>query len=325
MEMLTQRVEFLAAGPGTTRSGELMIIVTIRPDPAPSFRPHNLALSRPQAIRLFKSLRTALRQSTGILLISLALASAAGCSAEVDLVSEKTVQGTSGHETATATDQQRAEIAVRLLDQHRPVPSSDQRPLEPGKKVEVTGDANVVIVVDGDLNVSEPHHDDQSSTPARLWNTKIPWPSQMRGVGGWTVGCYFAVVALVVVAVALMVGNLGRQQGGPLLTVVALLIGAAVLLQLLPHAESGLQVLPLPPWAYGGWLPVGISLLLWMAIAVAGYTAVSGCLDAPRVFAFFILVAMSLNGLLSFSQAAEAKSRPQAAASQRVEASFFGV
>jgi len=300
MEMLVQRVEFLAAGPGLTRTGERTVIITIRPEPGVNFRPHNLAISRPQAIRLFKSLGTALRQSSSILLITFALGSVAGCSAGVDLVSQKTAQGSTSHEAATATEQRRAAIAVGLLDQHRPVPSSDQHPSEPGNTVEVTGNKNFVIVVDGDLNVSEPHHDDQSSTPARLWNTKIPWPSQMRGAGTCIVGCYLAVMALVASAVALMVGNLGRVQGGPLLTVVFLLIGAAVLLQLLPHAETGFQFMPLPPWAFGGWLLVGISLFCWVAIAVAGYLAVSGCLDAPKVFAAVVLAAMCLTGLLGF-------------------------
>ena len=51
-------------------------------------------------------------------------------------------------------------------------------------------------------------------------------------------------LALVATAVALMVGNLGRLQGGPLLSVVFLLAGAAVLLQSLPLTDCGLQLLP---------------------------------------------------------------------------------
>ena len=287
-----------------------------------NFRPHNLAVSRPQAIRLFKSLRTALRQSTSILLLGLTLAAAAGCSAEVDLVSKKTAEFSTDPERQTAMEQRKAAIAVRLLDQHRPVPSPDQRPLEPGKKVEVTGNRNVVIVVDGDLSLSEPHHDDRSTAGGDTWNTKIPWPNQIRGASTLTVGSYVAVLALVATAVALMVGNLGRLQGGPLLPVVCLLAGAAVLLQSLPLTDYGLQLLPLPPWTYGGWLPFSTSLVCWGAVFVAGYSAVSGCLDAPRVFAALCLFALSLNALLSFSQAAESESTPHTAAFQQVEASF---
>jgi len=63
-----------------------------------------------------------------------------------------------------------------------------------------------------------------------------------------------------------MIGNLGRERGEPLLSVVAMLISAAALLQFRPHTDSGFQFMPLPPWTYGGWLLAGISLLSWMAI-----------------------------------------------------------
>ena len=41
MEFMVQRVEFLAASPGQSKSGEPTVILTIRPD-RDSFRPHDL-------------------------------------------------------------------------------------------------------------------------------------------------------------------------------------------------------------------------------------------------------------------------------------------
>lgn len=291
-QIYVQRVEFLAAAPGQAKSGEPTVILTIRPDWG-SFRPHNIALSRPQAARLLKSLQRVLRQMAGILVVVTMLASSAGCSADVDLTSQKSL--TDQHARITA--------AVTLLDRHRPSSMPVADPSQPPTKtVEVTGNANFVIVVDGgDLTIGDPHHDDQSAPPATAWNTKIPWLTDLRGAGPWTVGCYLAVVTLVVAAVALLISNIDRDRGGFLLLPVAMLFVAAVLLQLLPHTESGLHVVPLAPWNYSGWLPFGISLLSWMAIISATYVAVSGCLDAPQVFAFFALVAIAFNGLLGFA------------------------
>ena len=78
-----------------------------------------------------------------------------------------------------------------------------------------------------------------------------------------------------------MVGNLGRQHGGPLLPFV--LAAAGILLQSCPN-DCGLRLLPLPPWAYGGWLPFSISLVYWGAVLVGVYAVVSGCIDAPQSF-----------------------------------------
>ena len=319
VDIMVQRVEFLAAAPGQSKSGEPTVILTIRPD-RDSFRPHNIALSRPQAARLMKSLRKVLRQSAGIVLVGFALVSAAGCSADVDLHLERIPPKNANTDARPGTEERtKIAAAVSLLDK------TGKSPVEapaPARTVEVIGNANFVLVVDGDLRVGESDHDDQSASAGEKWNTKVPWLTELRGVGIGVVGCYLAVVALVVAAIALMIGNLGRERGGPLLGIVAMLIGAAVLLQFLPHAESGLQVLPLPPWTYGGWLPFSISMIGWGAVFVAGYVAVSGCLDAPQVFAALCLAAMSLNGLLSFSENTDSPATSEAAACRQGNESF---
>lgn len=45
MEIMTQRVEFLAAAPGQAQSGEPTVILTIRPEPSKNFRPHNVSVA----------------------------------------------------------------------------------------------------------------------------------------------------------------------------------------------------------------------------------------------------------------------------------------
>jgi hypothetical protein len=52
---------------------------------------------------------------------------------------------------------------------------------------------------------------------------------------------------------------------------------AALILQRLPVAESGIQFIPLLPWAYSGLLPIWVSGLCWGGIFVAGVVAISGC------------------------------------------------
>lgn len=61
---MTQFVEYLglarsfaeASIEGVLQQGEPVIVLTIRPDPIQNFRPHNLALTQSQAIRLLEDL-----------------------------------------------------------------------------------------------------------------------------------------------------------------------------------------------------------------------------------------------------------------------------
>lgn len=167
MEIMTQRVEFLAAAPGEPPSGEKTVILTIRPDQN-SFRPHNIALSRPQAIRLLRSLRTVLRQSASVLLLGLSLSSVAGCSAEVRVATEKTVPRADAETAPPATEERmKTDVAVHLLDQRKPSPVEEPSPAKPAaaaprpdpkQGVEIVGDGNAVLVVEGDQHVHEHRH-----------------------------------------------------------------------------------------------------------------------------------------------------------------------
>lgn len=68
MPSMSQLVEYLgltrsfadASVEGIVETGEPVIVVTIRPDPTESFRPHNLAITQAQAIRLLDDLHNAL-------------------------------------------------------------------------------------------------------------------------------------------------------------------------------------------------------------------------------------------------------------------------
>ena len=150
-------------------------------------------------------------------------------------------------------------------------------------------------------------------------NTKIGWPTQFLGTGGWTLVCYLAAWLLILVAVLVMKETSKRREGGPLLSIVVILAIAAFLLQWLPRTESGIQFLPISPWTYSGWISFCISLLCWMFIMVAALVAATRCLDSPGVCSAAFLVAMSLNALLSFSDWKEDGS-PQLPEEQQVAA-----
>jgi hypothetical protein len=167
VEIMTQRIELLSVAPGESTTGEPTVILTIRPD-RKSFRPHNIALSRRQAIRLLRSLRTVLRQSACVLLFGLALGLLAGCSAEVQVATEKTVPRADAEAAPPATKERTTtDVAVHLLDHRKPSPveeSSPARPAapapppDPKQAVEVVGDGNAVLVVEGDLHVHKHRH-----------------------------------------------------------------------------------------------------------------------------------------------------------------------
>ena len=153
-DYLVQMVEYLNASPASSAEGET-IVITIRPEPE-SFRPHNIGLLRPQAERLLKDLQRALARLGPLLLFS--LIAAAGCSSSVHVSS-------STHPHATGSvDTVETEVALEMLtDQEEPLDSSPPEvlpapPLGTDKAVEVNGNRNVVIAVDGDLHVHQHMH-----------------------------------------------------------------------------------------------------------------------------------------------------------------------
>ena len=243
---------------------------------------------------------------------------AAGCSTQFELSTETRTPS----ETTETVEKLHSSVGIDVLSSAEE--SSESRPEEPPalpvKSVEVDGNGNIVVIIEGDVH--EHPQKPVAKKPTSGWNSKIGWPTQLKGASSWTVACYLAVWGLVLAAIALMIDNLKRNEGGPLLSIIAMLGTAAVLLQFLPHAESGAQLIPLSPWAYAGWEAFFVSLVCWTVILGAVFVVFVQSQDSPQAFAILCLIAMFLNVLLSWSDLKEdLASRPQAAAYQHVEAS----
>jgi hypothetical protein len=78
------------------------------------------------------------------------------------------------------------------------------------------------------------------------------------------------------------------------------LLVAAVLLQFLPEARTGIQFLPCSPRAFSGWIPFTVSLLVWAGLGGCVLIVVTPVMDKVDGVAFFLLVTLLLNALLSF-------------------------
>ena len=222
----------------------------------------------------------------------------AGCSTQVEVSTETR----SPSPTTESVSKSHTKVGVEMLaDRKEPSDKELVRSENQSPTIEIHGNRNTAIVVKGDL-VSDPDHR-PSPPPAKkpTWNTKIPWPTQLQGASSRILNCYLAVWALVIAAVALMIDTANRKEGGPLWIILAMLAAAAILLQFLGHSDSGVQFLPLSPWSYVGWESFFVSLVCWMAIVGAGYVVVDRAFDAPQAFSMLVLVAMSLNVLLSWA------------------------
>jgi len=224
----------------------------------------------------------------------------AGCSTQLELSTEKRTPS----ETTESVDKYHTKVGVKILpDREEPFDRDPVQSDDKGRTIEIDGDGNVAIVVEGDLHADSRHEaaPESPSEPKFPWNTKIPWPTQLREASSWTLNCYLAVWGLFIGSIALMIGNLSRREGGPLLSIIAMLAAAAVLLQFLPPTESGIQFIPISPWSYLGWESFLLSLACWAAILGAGYVVLDRMNDSAQAFSVLALVAMSLNVLLSWA------------------------
>lgn len=223
----------------------------------------------------------------------------AGCSTQLELSTETR----SPSKTTGSVEKSHTKVGVKMLADREepsgrdPVQSEDQSPT-----IDIDGDGNFAIVVEGDL-VSDPDHR-PSPPPAKkpTWNTRIPWPTQLQGADSWTWNCYLAVWGLVIGSIALMIHTANRkEEGGPLWIILAMLAAAGILLQFLPPGDTGVQLVPLSPWSYLGWESFLVSLCCWAAIVGAVYVVVDRSPDSPKAFSVLVLIGMTLNVLLSWS------------------------
>jgi hypothetical protein len=93
-----------------------------------------------------------------------------------------------------------------------------------------------------------------------------------------------------------------QSSAGPLPETVALLVIAITVLQFLPSPQSGLQFLPISPWSYSGWLSFLGSVCVWCFLLMAVTAARSGCQEDHSLFGGCLLMGMSVNAVLSFSE-----------------------
>ena len=240
-----------------------------------------------------------------------------GCSTQFELSTETRTPSP----TTESVQKFETRVGVEVLaDREEPSDEKSVRPEDQSPTIKIEGNRNIAIVVEGDLH-ADSHQEvapESPSEPKPRWNTKIPWPTQLRGASGWTLNCYLAVWGLIIIAVALMIHTANRkEEGGPLWSIIAMLAATAVLLQFLAHSDSGIQFIPISPWSYVGWESFFVSLGCWAAILSAGYVVVDRAPDTRKAFSLLVLVAMSLNGLLSWSDLKEdLPERSQAVCSQ---------
>jgi hypothetical protein len=144
-----------------------------------------------------------------------------------------------------------------------------------------------------------------SATLFCMLNSRIGWPWEYFGQGVGPVFGFLAVYFLMFLGFAALAA--GTEEHGCLFAGLAIWLVAGFVLQGLPHTESGIQVIPLPPWSYSAWIARIISAVCWMALVLGCLAALSSNKnDWPGAVAA-ILVGLSMNALLlSFASPADA-------------------
>ena len=134
--VFVQLVELLGVAEAVAND-EPVIVITIRPDP-PNFCPHNIALTMAQAWRLMIDLQNVMIPF--VLLVSVLLATTAGCGTRVDL--ESTNWDSASGETAKAV-----EVDLLRTRAPEPVAQATEPPPKPAVWEEklVVGPGNTVV------------------------------------------------------------------------------------------------------------------------------------------------------------------------------------
>jgi hypothetical protein len=236
---------------------------------------------------------------SAILLLCGLLAATIGCSAKVEVESENwgaSPASISPESQVSTGEKARTTVEVDLLQARPSEPPPSPKP-----------NTAILNLGDGDIHVHDaPAHAEADGKPAcpprrSTFNTKIGWPSTYWQHGPSAFLGSIAVWVLVGTAVVSMMATVGRKEGGPMFTIIGLLVLAAVILQALPATESGLQFYPLLPWCYSGVVAICLSLLCWAGILLAALIAMlrSGLIGAPSGFSTAVLFSMGCGLLLS--------------------------
>lgn len=138
-------------------------------------------------------------------------------------------------------------------------------------------------------------------------NTKLGWPAVEWHGGFWSILGFLFVSMLLAGAIRLAIktANQTSNSRDAIAGIVILLVVAAVVLQMLPTASNGFQVIPLAPWTYAGWFSFLISAAVWLLVVVSVMAASSNSPDSATVFSALLLIAMMGNLFLSFSERRE--------------------
>jgi hypothetical protein len=133
-------------------------------------------------------------------------------------------------------------------------------------------------------------------------NTRLGFPGIHYGL--WASIGVLAVYGLVVIgcaAIATAPSNSEEGKRSEIVFGVSVLMIAALLLQALPHVESGIQFIPLLPWIYTSWLARIFSAFLWFFIV---YGCLLTCSSEKRDWegaGQWMILALGLNAVLSFA------------------------
>jgi hypothetical protein len=137
-------------------------------------------------------------------------------------------------------------------------------------------------------------------------NTRIGWPWSYWEHGILpTIGCFgigFMVFIGILFATCSFLNDSKPDQVAALLSGFGILVIASLLLQLLPHTITGIQIVPLPPWNYSGGMPWIISTAILACLVFGCCLAIrSNTRDHVQIVASaFIFASFCLNAGLSF-------------------------
>lgn len=140
-------------------------------------------------------------------------------------------------------------------------------------------------------------------------NTRIGWPGSDWRQDGWITIASTAMWVSLGIALVIMIQSARTGKPCRLSLILALLVGAAAVLQWLPRSETGLQFLPVSPWAFDGWMPFLISVLSWLAVGLVVLALV--CCDRAVGFPPFMLMFLAVNAALSCWSLEPSESTPQ--------------
>ena len=123
-------------------------------------------------------------------------------------------------------------------------------------------------------------------------NTRIGSPMEYGQHGCLPVVGFLIICLFILVAFSASVGK--RNPTSYRIGIVIWLLTGLVL-QALPHTAGGIQVIPLPPWSYTGWIARIISTACWLMFVIGILDSLSPVKEHWKGAAEAFVVAVGLN------------------------------